>query len=66
MNKILKTKGKGSIASDSKSAQLAKIIYAAIVRYIKAKNARNREKNPGLALDFNCGRRVNVHTNKID
>lgn len=46
-----KTKLKNAQIIDSKPTQLAKIMYAAIVRYTKAKNARNRDKNANFALD---------------
>jgi hypothetical protein len=51
---------------ESKPEKLAKILYGAIMRYIKAKNAQNREKNHGLAVDFSRERRVNVIGNDID
>jgi hypothetical protein len=48
-----------SSSSDSKPAQLAKIIVRGIERYIKAKDAQDREKNQGKRLDFSGERRVN-------
>ena len=51
---------------ESKPAQLAKIIYAGIVRMMKAKNARNGEKNAKLELDSDRKRRVNVPSRKFD
>jgi hypothetical protein len=51
---------------ESKPEKLAKIMYEGIVRYIKAKNARNGEKNAKFELDFSRERRVNVHTKDID
>jgi hypothetical protein len=51
---------------ESKAEQLAKIMYEGIVRYIKAKNARNGEKNARFELDSDRKRRVNVHTKDID
>lgn len=66
MNKVLKSKCRELSAPNSKPAQLAKILYNGILRYIKAKFSQNRDKSSRLALDFNCERRVNVHTRKID
>jgi hypothetical protein len=51
---------------ESKPEKLAKIIYGGIVRYIKAKNARNGEKNTKFELDSDRKRRVNVHSRKLD
>jgi hypothetical protein len=56
---------KKQAVADSKPEQLAKILYGAIVRYIKAQNARNGEKNAKFELDFSRGRRVNVHSKDI-
>lgn len=64
--KTSKSKPKDTQIIDSKTAQLAKIIYAAIVRYVKAENARNGEKSSRLALDFGRERRVNMHTEGFD
>jgi hypothetical protein len=47
---------------ESKPAQLAKIIYAGIVRMMKAKEARNGEKDTKFELDSDRKRRVNRHT----
>jgi hypothetical protein len=47
---------------ESKPAQLAKIMYAGIVRMVKAKEARIGEKNPKFELDSDRKRRVNVHS----
>jgi hypothetical protein len=58
--------GKAPTSPDSKPEKLAKIMYAGIVRYIKAKNARNREKNAKFALDFSRERRVNMISDNID
>jgi hypothetical protein len=44
---------------DSKPEKLAKLLYRGIVRYIKAKNARDRGENYGKRLDFSGERRVN-------
>lgn len=52
-----KPKPKNAQIIDSKPAVLAKIIYAAIVRYIKAENARNRDKKANFALDSDRIRR---------
>jgi hypothetical protein len=51
--------------TDSKPERLAKILYGAIVRYIKAKNAQNGEKNTKFELDSDCKRRVNRHTKEL-
>jgi hypothetical protein len=51
---------------ESKPAQLAKIMYAGIVRMIKAKEARIGEKNTKLELDSDRKRRVNVPSRKFD
>jgi hypothetical protein len=53
---------KKQAVADSKPEQLAKILYGAIVRYIKAQNARIGEKNAKFELDSDCKRRVNRHT----
>jgi hypothetical protein len=45
---------------DSKPAQLAKIIYAGLVRMINAKNAAIRARKPVFELDFDRKRRVNT------
>jgi hypothetical protein len=52
-------------AADSKPEQLAKILYGAIVRYIKAQSARNGEKKPKFELDSGRKWRVNRHTKDI-
>jgi hypothetical protein len=54
-----KTQLKKTVAADSKPAQLAKILFRGIERYIKAQNAQDREKNYGKRLDFSGERRVN-------
>ncbi|MDR3179301.1 MAG: hypothetical protein LBT70_00155 [Holosporaceae bacterium] len=60
MIKTTKTQSKKpEAAADSKPAQLAKIMYRGIERYIKAQQSQNREKNYGKALDFSGERRVN-------
>lgn len=51
ITKPSKSRPKNTHIIDSKSVQLAKIIYAAIVRYMKAKNARIGDKNTNFALD---------------
>ena len=51
---------------ESKPAQLAKIMYAGIVRMVKAKEARIGEKNTKLQLDFDRKWRVNVPSRKFD
>jgi hypothetical protein len=51
---------------ESKPEKLAKIMYEGIVRYIKAKNAQNGEKNAKFELDFDRELRVNVHTEDVD
>ena len=48
--------------TESKPAQLAKIMYEGIVRMIKAKKAAASEKKVPFALDFERKRRVNVHS----
>lgn len=45
--------------ADSKPTILAKLIYRGIMRYIKANEAQNREKNYNKTLDFTGERRVN-------
>jgi hypothetical protein len=51
-----KLKPKDQRVIDSKPVQLAKIMYAAIVRYTKAENARNRDKKANFALDSSRAR----------
>jgi hypothetical protein len=51
---------------ESKPVQLAKIMYAGIVRMMKSKEARIGEKNTKLELDSNRKWRVNVPSRKID
>jgi hypothetical protein len=51
---------------ESKPEKLAKILYRGIERYIRAENARNREKNCGWEVDFSRKRRVNVIGSNID
>jgi hypothetical protein len=53
---------KKQAVADSKPEQLAKILYGAIVRYVKAQNARNGEKDTKFELDSDRKRRVNRHT----
>jgi hypothetical protein len=48
--------------TESKPAQLAKIVYDGIIRMIKAKKARDAEKKPIFELDSERKRRVNVHS----
>jgi hypothetical protein len=59
MNKTIKAQSKKTRATDSKPAQLAKIIFRGIERYIKANQSQNRDKNQGKMLDFSSERRVN-------
>jgi hypothetical protein len=66
MTEISKTKLEKLSSSVSKPEILAKILYGAIVRYVKAKEAQNREKKCGLALDSSRERRVNITCNDID
>ncbi|MDR0580869.1 MAG: hypothetical protein LBG04_02005 [Holosporaceae bacterium] len=56
---------KKQASADSKPEKLAKILYGAIVRYIKAQNARIGEKNAKFTLDFSRDRRVNVHSKDV-
>lgn len=51
MTKTPNPKSRDAHIIDSKPAQLAKIMYAAIVRYVKAKNAQDRDKKANFALD---------------
>ncbi len=51
ITKSSKSKPKNAHIIDSKPAQLARMIYAVIVRYTKAKNAKNRDKNANFILD---------------
>ena len=44
----------------SKSAILARLIYKAIVRYVKAKKSPMTAKNPKFSLDFNRVWRGNI------
>jgi hypothetical protein len=55
-----------SAKDESKPAQLAKIMYAGIVRMIKAKKSQNGEKNTKLELDSDRKWRVNVPSRKFD
>jgi hypothetical protein len=57
---------KGPNSPESKPEKLAKIMYEGIVRYIKARNARNGEKNAKLELDSDRKWRVNVPSRKFD
>jgi hypothetical protein len=57
---------KESQNTESKPEKLAKILYGAIVRYVKAQNARNREKNTKFELDSGRSRRVNAPSRKFD
>ena len=50
----------------SKPEKLARIVYAAIVRYVKAKGSRIGEKNRSIVLDFSRERRVNMVNNEFD
>jgi hypothetical protein len=59
MIETMKPQSKKAVDADSKPARIAKLIYRGIERYIKAENARNREKNYGKTLDFSHERRVN-------
>jgi hypothetical protein len=59
MTKTTKTQSKKAVSADTKPAQLAKIIFRGIERYIKAKQTQNGEKNYGKRLDFSRERRVN-------
>ncbi|GHT95919.1 hypothetical protein FACS1894122_13840 [Alphaproteobacteria bacterium] len=61
MNKTPKTQSKKTMDASSKPAQLAKLVYDGIVRYIKAENARNGEKKKVFSLDSDRKRRVNVY-----
>jgi hypothetical protein len=61
MTKLMKAQfGKEQQTADSKPEQLAKIMFAGIVRCIKAKNARNGEKKAIFELDLKRKRRVNA------
>jgi hypothetical protein len=51
---------------DSKPEKLAKLIYGAIVRYIRAKTAQTRAENAKFVLDSSRERSVNVVTKEID
>jgi hypothetical protein len=62
MTGISTSKLKEFPASDTKPEKLAKIMYEGIVRYIKARNARNKEKKPRFELDSDHKQRVNVVT----
>lgn len=61
-----KTTEKDRNEAASKPEKLAKILYGAIVRYVKAKNAGIGEKTCGLAVDFSRERRVNVVADDVD
>jgi hypothetical protein len=62
MRKI-KTSTKEFEKTESKPAQLAKIIYAGLVRMINTKNAAIRAQKPVFELDFDRKRRVNTGSN---
>ncbi|GHU23146.1 hypothetical protein FACS189472_16130 [Alphaproteobacteria bacterium] len=61
MTDTQKKQSKKAAEADSKPAQLAKLVYDGIVRYIKAENARNGEKKKVFSLDSDRKRRVNVY-----
>ncbi|GHU21057.1 hypothetical protein FACS189472_13420 [Alphaproteobacteria bacterium] len=63
MTDTQKEQFKKAAESDSKPAQLAKLIFRGIQRHIKAKNAQDREKNYDRMLDFSRERRVNRERN---
>jgi hypothetical protein len=66
MTKISEHQSKEMPKPESKPEKLAKILYGAIVRYIRAQSAPIGEKNAKFELDFSRERRVNVHTKNID
>ena len=54
------SKIRGLQDDESKPAQLAKLIFPAIVRYIKAQRSATVEKSPKFLLDSGNARRVCV------
>jgi hypothetical protein len=60
MNETSKIRSKKITESESKPDQLAKIIYAGLIRVINAKNAVIRAQKPVFELDFDRKRRVNT------
>jgi hypothetical protein len=65
MNKTTKVQSKKTTAADSKPAQLAKIIYAGLVRLKATKEAQKCGRNCLKRLDFGQAERVNAIV-KID
>ncbi len=63
MTKTSKPRSKDTQSIDSKPILLAKLIYPAILRMIKAKKHQDREQNAKFMLDSDRKRRVNVVTN---
>ena len=51
---------KGLQDDESKPAQLAKLIFPAIVRYIKAQRSATVEKSPKFLLDYGNATRICV------
>ena len=62
MSKTCKTKAAELSVPDSKPVHLAKILYPAIVRYIKAQRSLTVEKKPKFSLDSGDARRICVHS----
>ncbi|MDR1375514.1 MAG: hypothetical protein LBJ45_01725 [Holosporaceae bacterium] len=66
MTDAIKQLEKDLTKPESKPEKLAKIMYAGIVRMIKAREARIGEKNRKLELDSDRKRRVNVPSRNFD
>ena len=62
MTKTGKPHTKESFTPDTKPVQLAKLIYPAIVRYIKAKNSLAVGEKPKFTLDSANASRICVHS----